>query len=111
MIISPLQKSKQLAKKDDDTGESGGSSTGPKADTYAQIISDLGGVDPQQLQDFSDEHSKDKEVAAEKSEQTTSKEFDQKKAKEKQKSSEETSEKKYEINPEQPFKPRGPGSR
>ena len=81
---------------DEDSGEGGFS--GPRNDTYARILSDLGGqVDPQMLDDFEKQY---KEMpVSKKSDKATSKDFEKQQAKEQ----DQRSEKEHQPTPEQAF--------
>ena len=97
-----------LARQDEDEGQSGRDGGGPACDTYARIISDLGGsIDPKDLQKFIAEHGQEvvKDQGPDKKSQTTSQEFSQNRAEEKEKRSEEE----YNPAPEQAFNKRWSG--
>lgn len=89
-----LTKKNVLTQLDEETGEGGFS--GPKNNTYAQILRDLGaGLDPQILDDFSQQFQDP--IEAKKSDKTSSKDFEKHQAKE------QRSEKEYQPTPEQAF--------
>lgn len=94
--LSILSSKNILQKKEEDSGEGGFS--GPKNDTYARILSDLGGqLDLQMLDDFEKQYKEAPE--AKQSDRATSKDFEKQQAKEK----DQRSEKEYQPTPEQAF--------
>jgi hypothetical protein len=98
-MLSILSSANILQKKEKDEGGSGeGGFSGPKNDTYARILSDLGGsLNPQMLDDFEQQYQEIPE--AQKSDRATSKDFEKQQAKEK----DQRSEKEYQPTPEQAF--------